>query len=84
MDVCPRLSVMCYPVAVDALRQADPPSKRQADQTFQKVILNRNRSKELTRATELELGEVNVLCLMLLKNKRLCSLPFFRDNRTTW
>jgi hypothetical protein len=36
------------------------PTKRQADQTFQKVILNRNRSKDLTRATELELGEVNV------------------------
>jgi hypothetical protein len=27
MDVCPRVSVLCCPVSVEALRQADPPSK---------------------------------------------------------
>jgi hypothetical protein len=27
MDVCPRLSVLCCPVSVEALRRADPPSK---------------------------------------------------------
>jgi hypothetical protein len=27
MDVCPRVSVLCCPVQVEALRQADPPSK---------------------------------------------------------
>jgi hypothetical protein len=27
MDVCPRISVLCCPVLVEALRWADPPSK---------------------------------------------------------
>jgi hypothetical protein len=27
MDVCPRISVLCCPVSVEALRQADPPAK---------------------------------------------------------
>jgi hypothetical protein len=27
MDVCPRVCVLCYPVSVEALRQADPPAK---------------------------------------------------------
>jgi hypothetical protein len=27
MDVCPRVSVLCCPVSVEALRWADPPSK---------------------------------------------------------
>jgi hypothetical protein len=27
MDVCPRVSVLCYPVAVEALRRADTPAK---------------------------------------------------------
>jgi hypothetical protein len=27
MDVCPRVSVLCCPVSVEALRRADPPSK---------------------------------------------------------
>jgi hypothetical protein len=27
MDVCPRASVLCCPVLVEALRQADPPAK---------------------------------------------------------
>jgi hypothetical protein len=27
MDVCPRVSVLCCPVSVEALRGADPPSK---------------------------------------------------------
>jgi hypothetical protein len=27
MDLCPRFSVLCYPVLVEALRRADPPSK---------------------------------------------------------
>jgi hypothetical protein len=27
MDVCPRFSVLCCPVQVEALRRADPPAK---------------------------------------------------------
>jgi hypothetical protein len=27
MDVCPRDSVLCFPVSVEALRRADPPAK---------------------------------------------------------
>jgi hypothetical protein len=27
MDVCPRVSVLCCPVSVEALLQADPPAK---------------------------------------------------------
>jgi hypothetical protein len=27
MDVCPRVSVLCCPVSVEALRQTDPPAK---------------------------------------------------------
>jgi hypothetical protein len=27
MDVCPRVSVWCCPVSVEALRRADPPAK---------------------------------------------------------
>jgi hypothetical protein len=27
MDVCPRVSVLCCPVSVEALRLADPPAK---------------------------------------------------------
>jgi hypothetical protein len=27
MDVCPRTSVLCCPVSVEALRRADPPAK---------------------------------------------------------
>jgi hypothetical protein len=27
MDVCPRVSVLCCPVSVEALRWADPPAK---------------------------------------------------------
>jgi hypothetical protein len=27
MDVCPLVSVLCCPVLVDALHQADPPAK---------------------------------------------------------
>jgi hypothetical protein len=27
MDVCPRVSVLCCPVSVEALCRADPPSK---------------------------------------------------------
>jgi hypothetical protein len=27
MDVCPRVSVLCCPVSVEALRRADPPAK---------------------------------------------------------
>jgi hypothetical protein len=27
MDVCPRVSVLCFPVSVEALRRADPPAK---------------------------------------------------------
>jgi hypothetical protein len=27
MDVCPRFSVLCCPVSVEALRRANPPAK---------------------------------------------------------
>jgi hypothetical protein len=27
MDVCPHVSLLCYPVSVEALRRADPPAK---------------------------------------------------------
>jgi hypothetical protein len=27
MDACPRVSVLCYAVSVEALSRADPPSK---------------------------------------------------------
>jgi hypothetical protein len=27
MDVCPRVSVLCCPVSIEALRRADPPAK---------------------------------------------------------
>jgi hypothetical protein len=27
MDMCPRVSVLCCPVSVEALRRSDPPSK---------------------------------------------------------
>jgi hypothetical protein len=27
MDVCPRVSVLCCPVSVEALRRAGPPAK---------------------------------------------------------
>jgi hypothetical protein len=27
MDVCPRFSVLCYPVSVESLCRADPPAK---------------------------------------------------------
>jgi hypothetical protein len=28
MDVCPRVSVLCCTVSVEALRRADPPAKK--------------------------------------------------------
>jgi hypothetical protein len=39
MDVCPRVSVVCCPVAVETLRQADPPSK----ESYQNVSICRSR-----------------------------------------
>jgi hypothetical protein len=40
MDVCPRVSVLCCPVSVEALRRADPPSK----ESYQSVSICRSRS----------------------------------------
>jgi hypothetical protein len=40
MDVCPRVSVLCYPVSVQALRRADPPSK----ESYENVSICRSRS----------------------------------------
>jgi hypothetical protein len=40
MDVCPRVSVLCFPVSVEALRWADPPSK----ESYQNVSICRSRS----------------------------------------
>jgi hypothetical protein len=39
MDVCPHVSVLCCPVLVEALCQADPPSK----ESYQNVSLSRSR-----------------------------------------
>jgi hypothetical protein len=40
MDVCPRVSVLCCPVSVEALRWADPPSK----ESYQNVSICKSRS----------------------------------------
>jgi hypothetical protein len=40
MDMCPRVSVLCCPVSVEALRRADPPSK----ESYQNVSICRSRS----------------------------------------
>jgi hypothetical protein len=40
MDVCPRVSVLCCPGSVDALRRADPPSK----ESYQNVSICRSKS----------------------------------------
>jgi hypothetical protein len=40
MDVCPRVSVLCCPVSVEDLRQAEPPSK----ESYQNVSICRSRS----------------------------------------
>jgi hypothetical protein len=40
VDVCPRVSVLCCPVSVEALRWADPPSK----ESYQSVSICRLRS----------------------------------------
>jgi hypothetical protein len=40
MDVCPRVSVVCCPVSVEALRRADPPSKG----SYQNVSICRSGS----------------------------------------
>jgi hypothetical protein len=40
MDVCPRVSVLCCPVSVEALCWTDPPSK----ESYQNVSICRSRS----------------------------------------
>jgi hypothetical protein len=51
MDVCPRFSVLCCPVSVEALQRADPPSK-ESDQmsrnrfiSFRSQILNQKNAR---------------------------------------
>jgi hypothetical protein len=39
MDVCPRVSVLCCPVSVEALRRADPSSK----DSYQNVSICKSR-----------------------------------------
>jgi hypothetical protein len=39
MDVCPCVSVLCWPVSVEALRWADPPAK----ESYQNVSICRSR-----------------------------------------
>jgi hypothetical protein len=39
MDVCPRVSVLCCPVSVEALCQADPLSKK----SYQNISICRSR-----------------------------------------
>jgi hypothetical protein len=34
MDVCPRVSVLCCPLSVEALRRADPPAKESYQSTY--------------------------------------------------
>jgi hypothetical protein len=40
MNVCPRVSVLCCPVSVEALSRADPPFK----ESYQNVSIYRSRS----------------------------------------
>jgi hypothetical protein len=40
MDVCPRVSFLCCPMSVEALRRADPPAK----ESYQNVPICRSRS----------------------------------------
>jgi hypothetical protein len=40
MDVCQHVFVLCCPVSVEALHQADPPSK----ESYQNVSICRSRS----------------------------------------
>jgi hypothetical protein len=40
MDVCPRVSVLCCPLSVEALRRAGTPSK----ESYQNVSIRRSRS----------------------------------------
>jgi hypothetical protein len=53
MDVCPRFSVLCCPMQVVALRQADPPSKESYQMyknrfiSFRSQILNRKKPEGL-------------------------------------
>jgi hypothetical protein len=46
MDVCLRLSVLCCPVSVEALRRADPPTKEsyQMSMWIEKSIKEGKRS----------------------------------------
>jgi hypothetical protein len=39
MEMCPRVSVLCCPVSVEALPPADPPSK----ESYQNVSIYRSR-----------------------------------------
>jgi hypothetical protein len=39
MDVCPRVSLLCCPVSVEALHRADTPSK----ESYQNVSIYRSR-----------------------------------------
>jgi hypothetical protein len=52
MDVCPRISLLCSPVVVEALRRADPcpwsPTRCRTDLDYiSEVILSWNRSQGL-------------------------------------
>jgi hypothetical protein len=64
MDVCPRFSVLCYPVYVAALRRANPPSKESFQMSknrfinFRSQILNRNRPEILIQIFYLALVSI--------------------------
>jgi hypothetical protein len=62
MDVCPRVSVLCCPVSVEALRRADPPSKESYQMS---LYVDRKAHEGRPKVRER-------LCLFFFFLKKLC------------